>query len=194
LVALNEALEIEGDHVPRSDERISRTLQAIADAYRASGDLEKAAEYYQKVTVYANMARRASDDLKATLDELERRRATLQAAKQSLALLDRSDNPNLKDVALIHALIAHSHARLNQPQDSADTIHTLLDTLAERHSDLSADDPNGDSRALAWLAAARRAEQAEDLETAQFACGSALESVRNADLRWLIEQTARAME
>jgi tetratricopeptide (TPR) repeat protein len=194
LKALNEALELEGQHVPRSDERISVTLQAIADTYRTSGDLEKAAEYYQKVTVYVNFARRASDDLKETLSELDRRRGTLQAAQQSLALLNRSDNPNLKDQAFIYALIAYSHAQLNQPQDSADTIRALLDTLAEHRDSLSTADANGDMRALAWLAAAQQAEQNEDLDTAQFACGSALEAVRNVNLRWVIEQVARSLE
>ena len=126
LKALNEALEIEGEYVPRSDERISATLQAIADTYRASGDLAKAAEFYQKVTVYVHYARRASDDLRETLSELDRRRGTLEAAQQSLALLNRSGSPNLKDVAFIHALIAYAYAQLNQPQESADTIRTLL--------------------------------------------------------------------
>ena len=192
--ALNEALEIEGQHVPRSDERISGTLQAIADTYRASGDLEKAAEYYQKVTVYVHYARRASDDLRETLSELERRRGMLDAARQSLALLNRSSRPNLKDVASIHAMIAYAHAQLNQPQDSADTIRALIDTLGGRRDELSTSDPDADGRALAWLAAVQQAEEQEDLDTAQFACGSALEAVRNANLRWVIEQVARSLE
>jgi tetratricopeptide (TPR) repeat protein len=193
LKALDEALDIEGQHVPRSDERISLTLQAIADTYRASGDLEKAAEYYQKVTVYANYTRRASDDLRETLNELERRRGTLQAAQQSLALLNRSDHPNLKDIAFIHALIAYAHAQLNQPHESADTIRVLLGILAERRDNLSTSDADGDQRALAWLATVPQAEENEDFDTAQFACGSALETVRNANLRWVIEQVARSL-
>jgi tetratricopeptide (TPR) repeat protein len=194
LKALNEALDIESEHVPRSDERVSTTLQAIADTYRASGDLEKAAEYYQKVTVYVHYARRASDDLRETLSELDRRRATLQAAQQSLALLDRSDSASLKDRAFIHALIAYAHAQLNQPQESADTIQTLLEALAEHGDTLSTADPNGDMQALAWLAAAQQAAENEDLDTAQFAYGSALETVRHANLRWVIEQVARTLE
>ncbi len=194
LKALNEALEIEGQNVPRSDERISGTLQAIADTYRASGDLEKAAEYYQKATVYVHYARRASDDLRETLSELERRRGMLDAARQSLALLNRSSRPNLKDVASIHAMIAYAHAQLNQPQDSADTIRALIDTLGGRRDELSTSDPDADGRALAWLAAVQQAEEQEDLDTAQFACGSALEAVRNANLRWVIEQVARSLE
>jgi tetratricopeptide (TPR) repeat protein len=194
LKALNEALDIESEHVPRSDERISATLQAIADTYRAAGDLEKAAEYYQKVTVYVHFARRASDDLRETLSELDRRRGTLQAAQQSLALLDRSDSASLKDRASIHALIAHAHAQLNQSQESADAIQTLLETLAEHRDTLSTADPNGDMQALAWLAAAQQAAENEDLDTAQFACGSALETVRHVNLRWVIEQVAHSLE
>jgi len=194
LKALQEALEIEGDHVPRSDERISATLQAIAETYRASGDLEKAAEYYQKVTVYANLARRASDDLRETLDELERRRGTLQAAQQSLALLNRHENPTLKDLAFIQALIAHSYAQLNQPQESAATIGALLDALIERQDELDADNDDADLRALAWLAAAERAHRADDSATAQFSCGAALETVRNRNVRWVIEQYAHALD
>ncbi len=192
--AFEEALEIEGMHVPRSEDRISATLQAIADTYRAAGNLEKAAEYYQKVTVYANLARRASADLRSTLDELERRRATLQAAQQSLTLLDRSDDAGLKDLAFITALIAHTHARLNQARESADAIRSLLDTLEARGGDLSTESGDPDYRALAWLTTAARAERDEDIATAQAACGSALECVQNVNVRWLIEQVVRALE
>lgn len=191
--ALNDALEIEGQHVPRSDERVSATLQAIADTYRAQGDLEKAAEYYQKVTVYANLARRASQDLRDTLDELERRRATLQTAQQSLALLDRSDEASFKDVAFIYALIAHSHAQLNQPQQSADTIRTLLKLLGERSGELDPNDTRPDVRALAWLAQAAQADDSGDTPAAQAACQSARQVAANANLRWVIDQVARSL-
>jgi len=189
--AYSEALDIEGNYVPRSDKRISDTLGAIADTYRAAGDLEKAAEFYQKVTLISNMARRASDDLRETLDELERRRGTLQAAQQSLALLKRRENPALKDLAFIYALIAYAHDQLTQPQDSEATIQTLLEELEHREAELSTDDADDDARALAWLLAARRAG---DPSTAQFACGSALEAVRNRNLRWVIEQVAQSSE
>lgn len=193
--ALNEALEIETSHVPRSDERIATTLQAIADTYRAAGNLEKAAEFYKRVTVYANMARQASEDLRATLDELDRRRAALEAARQSLALLDRSDDAGVKDVAFIYALIAHSQARLNQPQQSVETIHTLLDVLDEHQAELDTEHEDGDIRALAWLlAAARAVERQDDISTAEYACGAALEDVRNSNLRWVIEQVTRSLE
>lgn len=193
--ALNEAVEIETSHVPRSDERIAATLQAIADTYRAAGNLEKAAEFYKRVTVYANMARQASEDLRATLDELDRRRAALEAARQSLALLDRSDDAGVKDVAFIYALIAHSQARLNQPQQSVETIHTLLDVLDERQTELDTEHEDGDIRALAWLlAAARAVERQDDISTAEYACGAALEDVRNSNLRWVIEQVTRSLE
>ncbi|HMM28634.1 MAG TPA: tetratricopeptide repeat protein [Aggregatilineaceae bacterium] len=186
--ALDEALAIENSLSPRSDERISATLQAIADTYRAENDLEKAAEFYQKVTVYANLARPASQNLKETLDELERRRATLQAAQQSLALLDRSDNANLKDVTFIYALIARSHAGLKQPDKSVEAIYELLDVLEARQADLKRDDPEPDQRALAWLATAAHAQDEDDLPSARLACRSALESVQNPNLRWVIEQ------
>lgn len=194
LKALDEALDIEGEHVPRSEDRITQTLQMIADTYRASGDLQTAAEYYQKVTVYANFARRVSDDLRDTLNELDRRRETLRAAQQSLLLLDRADQSGIKELAFIHALIAHSYARLNQPQEAADAIHTLLDIIEQRRDELSTDDTDGDTRALAWLATASDAERDDDIDTAQFACGAALDSVRNANLRWVIEQWARALD
>lgn len=190
--ALQDALDIEREHVPRSDERISQTLQAIADTYRDEGDLEQAAAYYQKVTVYANYARQASEDLRETLDELDRRRATLQAAQQSLALLDRHENADLKDVSFIYALIARAYADLNQPQASADTIHTLLDTLAEQRADLDADAGEPDLRALAWLDTAAQAQD-DDPAAAQQACTRALDLTTNANLRWVIEQFARSV-
>jgi tetratricopeptide (TPR) repeat protein len=191
--AYQEALDIEGHHVPRSEERIGATLQAVADTYRAQGDLQQAAEYYQKVTVYANMARRASEDLKHTLDELDRRRGTLQAAQQSLALLDRNPDSDFKDKALIYTLIAHAYAGLNQPQDSADTINTLLDLLASQRTGLSTDTTQRDYRALAWLAAARQAEQENDLDGARTALASARDSAANATLRWVIQQVGNAV-
>src|SRR5690606_12914761 len=186
--ALDEALAIENGLSPRSDERISRTLEAIADTYRAENDLEKAAEYYQKVTVYANLARSASQNLKETLDELSRRRATLQAAQQSLALLDRSDSASVKDLTFIYALIARSHAGLKQPDKSVEAIYELLDVLEARQADLRRDDEDPDHRALAWLAEAARAQDEDDLPAARLACRSALEAVQNANLRWVIEQ------
>lgn len=186
--AFDEALAIENMLTPRSDERISMTLQAIADTYRAENDLEKAAEYYQKVTAYANLARRASQNLKETLDELDRRRATLQAAQQSLALLDRSDNADIKDLTFIYALIARSHAALKQPDKSVEAIYELLDVLEARQHQLSRDDPEPDHRALAWLAEASRAQDEEDLPSARLACRHALEAVQNPNLRWVIEQ------
>ncbi|MBN1202886.1 MAG: tetratricopeptide repeat protein [Anaerolineae bacterium] len=191
--ALNEALEIEMAYVPRSDERISVTLQAVADTYRAAGDLELAAEFYQKVTAYANLARRATQDLRETLDELDRRRATLQAAQQSLALFDRSDEADLKDLVFVYALLAKSHAALNQARESADTIRTLLDLLDERHDTLDAGHTTGDDRALALLAEANRARDADAIPAAQAACQVALESVGNANLRWVIEQFAQSL-
>lgn len=192
--SLEEALTIEGEHVPRSEQRIAATLQAIADTYRAAGDLEKAAEYYQRVTLYANMARRASDELRRTLDELERRRATLQAAQQSLALLKRREDAGLKDLAFIYALIAFAHAQLNQSQESQETVRTLLEELQSRHDELSTEDEDDDVRALAWLLAAQQAMARQELLTAQFALGSALEAVRDRNLRWVIEQRAAALE
>ncbi|MBN1678977.1 MAG: tetratricopeptide repeat protein [Anaerolineae bacterium] len=192
--ALGDALAIESDFAPRSDDRISATLQAIADTHRAAGDLEKAAAFYQKVTVYANLARRASEDLRDTLDELERRRATLQAAQQSLALLDRSDDAALKDQAFIYALIARTYAGLSQPEQSADTIRGLLDVLQSRLDDLDPNDPEPDCQALAWLAAAVRAQDDSDIQAAQLACGAALNAVQNPNLLWVIEQVTRSLE
>jgi tetratricopeptide (TPR) repeat protein len=186
--AYQDALEIEGQHVPRSDERIAATLQSIADTFRAQGDLQNAAEYYQKVTVYANMARRASEDLRQTLDEIERRRGTLQAAQQSLALLDRNPDADFKDRALIYALIARAQAGLQQVADSTTTIRTLLDLLAANSTQLAPDSGLPDHRALAWLAAARQAEQENDLDGARAACASALDVAANANLRWVIAQ------
>ncbi len=192
--ALTEALEIEGEHAPRSDARVSATLQAIADTYRAQGDLEKAAEYYQKVTVYANMSRRASRALRETLDELDRRRETLRAAQQSLQFLGRSENATLKDYAFVYALIAYAHAQLSQRERSNDAIRALLHTLSARAQQLSTEHPDGDERALAWLLAAHQAERQGDMAAAEFACGAALEAVRNANLQWVIEQVMQGLE
>jgi tetratricopeptide (TPR) repeat protein len=192
--ALDEALAVESEHAPRSDARVSATLQAIADTYRAQGDLEKAAEYYQKVTVYANMSRRASAALRETLDELDRRRETLRAAQQSLQLLDRSDNATLKDRAFVYALIAYAHAQLSQPERSVDAIRALLHTLSAQADQLSTEHTDGDARALAWLLAAHQAERQGDIAAAEFACGAALEAVRHANLQWVIEQVMHALE
>lgn len=193
LKALDEALEIENGHAPRSDDRISATLQSIADTYRASGELERAAEYYQRVTLYENMARRASEDLRDTLDELERRRATLQAAEQSLALLDLTDNADLKDLAFIYALIARSHAGLSQSRESAEAISTLLGILMAHRDDVRTDTGAPDNRALAWLIAARDAQDEGRAEQAQDACNAALDLAHNANLRWVIQQVARSL-
>ena len=193
-VALKEALDIENGVVPRSDERLSLTLKAIADTYRAQGDLEQAAEFYQRVTAYHNLARHASEDLRDTLNELDRRRATLQAAQQSLALLDRNDQADLKDLAFVYALIARSHALLNQPQESAGAIHALLDSIEARQDELDNTDARPDYRALALLASVRPAQDAGDLDTAGAACETAANTVTNDNLRWVVRQVMRALD
>ena len=45
----------------------------------------------------------------------------------------------------------------------AETIRTLLDMLGERRADLSTQDDNGDTRALAWLAEAHVADTADEV-------------------------------
>ncbi len=185
--AFEEALEIETTIAPRSDERTAATLQAIADTYRAQNNLQRAAEYYQKVTVYVNLARRATQDLRETLDELERRRATLQAAQQSLALLDRSETTDFKDVITITALIAHSHDNLNDPAARDEAIESLIGVLRQ-HQDKLDTNAQGDARGMAFLLLGVRAQAAGETEAAQQALSIARDGVRNEHLRWVIER------
>ena len=145
------------------------------------------------MTLYENMARRASEDLRDTLDELERRRATL--GRPAVACAARPERQReLRDVAFIYALIARSHAGLSEPQESAEAIQTLLQILEENRHELRTDAGSPDDRALAWLVAARDAQEAGHDEQAGAAYEAAREAVHNANLRWVIEQVARSLD
>ena len=135
------------------------------------------------------------EDLRATLDELERRRGALQAAQQSLALLDRSDHPSVRRPGL-RARADRARARPAQParrerrhdSGSCSPCSTRARTICRpmRATAISA-------RWAGWSPPIAPSTE-NDPGTAEFACGAALESVSNPNVRWVIEQVNRALD
>ncbi len=186
--ALEQALEIELNHKPRSDNRIAQTLEMVAQAYRREGNLHKAAEAYKRMASYANLNKTASAELKETLDTIEKYKGTLEAARASLEVLQRTRESELKDVIYVYALIAHSHAGLTQYEAANTAIDQLLTTLEKNADELSTADERVHYRALAHVFEGSQAASTGNLVEARAHFQRALHETTDVSMRWVIEQ------
>ena len=187
--AYQEALEIEGQHVPRSDERIAATLQAIADTYRAQGDLAAGRRVLPEGD---GLRQHGAARVRRSARDAGRTRAAARHAAGGAAVAGAAGSQSRRRLQRSRADLrpdrAGARRACSRPPDSADTIRTLLDLLAANSTQLAPSSGLPDHRALAWLAAARQAEQENDLDGARAACASALDVAANANLRWVIAQ------
>lgn len=186
--ALEEALTIEFNHKPRSDNRIAQTLEMIALAYRREGNLQKAAEAYKRMASYSNLNKSAAEDLKTTMDTIQRHEGTLEAARASLNVLQRTSDADIKDLIYVYALLAHSYSGLSQFEESNDAIDKLLTVLEKNAAKLSASDERAQYRALAHVFEASQAASEGNLVEARAHFQMALHDTTDPSMRWVIEQ------
>jgi len=186
--ALEEALNIEMNYKPRSDNRIAQTLELIAQTYRREGDLQRAAEAYKRMASYANLSKTADADLKRTLGDIDRHRETLNAARASLDVLLRTSDADIKDIVYVYALLATSYDGLSQDDKAAEAIDKLLTKLEENAHSLSTVDERPTYRALAHLFEGSQAASSGNLIEARAHFQRALHDTTDRSMRWVIEQ------
>lgn len=191
--ALEDALEIEFGYQPRSDSRIAGTLEMIAVAYRKEGQLEKAADAYKRMASYANLSKNASEDLQTTLSELETLQQTLDTARSSLAVLERTGG-HLHDLIFVYALVAETEAKLFNVNASNDAIDSLLTSIEKHANQLTIADPRPDYRAFAHIFEGSQSASAGNLSEARAHFQRALHDTSNKSLRWVIERGLESVQ
>ncbi|MCQ3931916.1 MAG: hypothetical protein DPW16_15805 [Chloroflexi bacterium] len=193
-MALEEALDVEFKHKPRSDSRIAQTLEMIAQAYRREGHLEKAADAYKRMASYANLTKTASAELKVTLDEIQKHRATLDAARESLTVMERTKGGDYRDLVYIYALIAQTHAALSQPESANDAIDKLLTVLEQQAGELNTADERPHYRGLAHVFEGSQAASEGNLIEARAHFQRALHDTTDKAMRWVIERGLESVQ
>ncbi|NJL95042.1 MAG: hypothetical protein HC915_15650, partial [Anaerolineae bacterium] len=183
--ALAEALDLELAMQPRDEARIAETYRRMADAYRAEGHLEKAATAYKKMATYANLSQEEAHKLRSTLDELERHRATLRAAQESLLVLERT-GAEAKDVAFVMALAVKTHFLLSEVDQSRAMMEKLIRLLSA--SGYGLQDERAEVRALAHLWHAVQYEAQGDRARARDHYRSAQKDNKDTAIGWIITQ------
>lgn len=186
--ALEEALDIEFTYKPRSDVRIAQTLEMIATAYRREGNLEKTADAYKRMASYANLSKTAAEDFRNTLDEIQRHRSTLDVARESMAVLERTQDADIKDLVYVYALIARENAALSNHEAANEAIDKLLTALESRADSLTTADERPPYRALAHVFEAGQAASEGNLVEARAHFQRALHGTNDRAMRWVIEQ------
>ncbi len=185
--ALNDALELELGIKPREDGRIAEILRMVADAYHAEGNLEKAANAYKKMATYANLSSDEANRLKTALSDIEKHKATLSAALDSLSVL-RKTNASPKDFAYVYALIVRTYYLLSdlvQSQRAMQKLVELLETFAET---FTVEDERPEIRTLANLRLALHYEQNKDKPRARDHYRAAMKTNTDSAMGWLLER------
>ena len=190
--ALAEALEIEFSMNPRSEERIAETLRLSANAYRDEGHLEKSANAFKKMATHANLSKDDATQLRSTLNEIDRYKATLSTALDSMTMLEKSD-AELKDYAFVYALIVRMYFLLSEFEHSRNTMNKLVKFLQARADDLDTEDERADYRSLAHFRLALLNESRGDNIKARDHYRLALKDNTDAAMKWLIEQSMGAV-
>jgi tetratricopeptide (TPR) repeat protein len=190
--ALAEALDIETSIEPRNEERIAATLRMSADAYLKEGHLEKAANAYKRMASHANLSTEDAGKLRSTLDDIDRHKATLTAALDSLMVMEKTGSEP-KDFAFVYALIVRMYFLLSELDQSRKMMGKLVKYLNERAEQFDTDDDRSDYRALANLRLAMLSEQQGDIARARDHYRMALKDNTDSAIKWLIEQSMSAV-
>ncbi|KAB2903780.1 MAG: tetratricopeptide repeat protein [Anaerolineae bacterium] len=190
--ALNESLELELALKPRDDSRIASTLRMIADAYHMEGNLEKAANAYKKMATYANLSTEEANRLRTALSDLEKHRATLTAALDSLAVL-RKTNAHPRDFAYVYALIVRTYYLLSDLMESQRAMQKLIELLNTYTDSFNLDDERPEFRTLAHLRLAIQYEQQKDKARARDHYRAAMKTNTDTAMGWLLERGLEAV-
>ncbi|MFP4322715.1 MAG: tetratricopeptide repeat protein, partial [Anaerolineales bacterium] len=190
--ALEDALNIESGIQPRDDARMARTLRMSADAYRAEGHLEKAANAYKRMATYENLSQQDASKLRGTLDEIERYQNSLAAALDSLAVLQKT-GAEPKDLIFVYALIVRMHYLLSDLDNSRTYMETLIRLLNQDDDAFSPEDERPAYRSLAHLRLALQHEKSGDAARARDHYRQALKDNSDGAIEWLIQQSMQAV-
>ena len=190
--ALGESLDIEFTIQPRDEERIAATLRMSADAYLKEGHLEKAASAYKRMASHANLSDEDAGKLRTTLNDIDRHKATLNAALDSLMVMEKAGSEP-KDFAFVYALIVRMYYLLSEIEQSRKMMGKLVKYLNERAEQFSVDDERADYRSLAHLRLAMLSEQQSDIARARDHYRMALKDNTDSAIAWLIEQSMEAV-
>ena len=190
--ALAEALDIETGTEPRSEERIAATLRMSGDAYLKEGHLEKAANAFKRMASYANLSTEDAGKLRTTLDDIDRHKATLTAALDSLTVMEKTGSEP-KDFVFVYALIVRMYYLLSEMDQSRSMMSKLVKYLNERAYQFSVDDERADYRSLAHLRLAMLSEQQSDIARARDHYRMAQKDNSDSAIAWLIEQSMSAV-
>ncbi len=190
--ALEDALNIEGGNTPRDDKRMARTLRMSADAYRAEGHLAKAANAYKRMATYENLSQSDASKLRGTLDEIERYQHSLDAAFESLAVLQKT-GAERKDLIFVYALIVRMTYLLSDMAQSRAYMETLIKLLQAEPDDFSTEDERPTYRSLAHLRLALQYEKQGEAAHARDHYRLALKDNSDTSMAWLIEQSMGAV-
>jgi tetratricopeptide (TPR) repeat protein len=186
--ALEEALDLELKYKPRSDVRIAQTLEMIAVAYRREGQLEKASETYRRIASYGSLSKAANEDLRSTLDAIQKHKATLEVAFESARVLEKTAKDDVKDLIYVYALIAKTQAELAKFEESNTAIDKLLTILEDYANQLSTADERPIYRALAHVFEGSQAGSEGNFVEARAHFQMALHDTTDDAMRWVISR------
>jgi tetratricopeptide (TPR) repeat protein len=193
--ALEDALGTEYAQATPDTQAVDETTKMLADVYRAQGKLGQAADLYRRVSVVntaPTVRESASQALDGTLGEISRHEETLQTARQSWALLNRTANPDLKSLVFVLALQAQANAALERWEESESSLEQMMDLLMVRRTEVSTSSRDPALRALALMLEGYTLEKARSYERALDAYRMALklaeESKLSPALLWTLRQ------
>jgi tetratricopeptide (TPR) repeat protein len=176
--ALEDALATDYNRADPNPADIRNGTKLLADAYRRLNRLLLAAELYHRLqsddAVEPSIRADIEKSLRETEREITRHRQTLEAAKQSWAVMNRAPQPDLKSLAFILALQAQVHGALQEWDASTRSLDQMVELLNAHRAELSIDSPQPALRALALLLSGYDAETQGDPEAAQAAYRQAL--------------------
>lgn len=190
--ALGEAIEIELNLNPRDENRLAQTFRMIADAYHAEGHLEKAATAYKKMATHANLSTEDAGRLRSTLQDIDRHKATIRAALESMQIMERT-GAELKNFAYLYALMIKTHYLLSEVEQSRQMMDKLMKLLNHHQEKLDVEDERTDYRSLANLRLAWQYEAQQDRPRARDHYRAALKDNSDNAMGWVIERGLEAV-
>jgi tetratricopeptide (TPR) repeat protein len=141
---------------------------------------------------HANLSTEDAGKLRSTLDDIDRHKATLTAALDSLMVMEKTGSEP-KDFAFVYALIVRMYFLLSELDQSRKMMGKLVKYLNERAEQFDIEDERSNYRALAHLRLAMLSEQQGDIARARDHYRMALKDNTDNAIKWLIEQSMSAV-
>jgi hypothetical protein len=132
------------------------------------------------------MSQEDTSKLRNTLNEIDRYKATLRTALDSLSVLEKSGG-EVKDFAFVYALAVRMYYLLSEMEASRAMMAKLVRFLQVNTESLSVDDERSDYRSLAYFRLAMSYESQQDRPNARDFYRRALKDNSDPAMAWLIE-------